>query len=133
MLQACTHFNQSLCYYLSLLSGDDIVIITDMESLFLEYEELDEDNEWISDDGPEETTVEMFYTTTRGNKIYRFDEWDLYKFFDVNSFNRSSPGGLCEGMSNIKEGDDEITRKNKWEKYKNSIPSVKSHEDFGIL
>jgi len=115
-----------------LKNGDDIDVFGQRHTLFYLTEIWDEESEeWIEEEREE---LDEFHLTDY-DKGYKFDESDLYDFFEIEEDN--DPEWDFNGSSwnwcGIEDEDDYDTREKKWNTFKNKFPEISSKSHFEII
>ena len=115
-----------------LKNGDNIDVFGQRHTLFCLTEIWDEESEeWIEEEREE---LDEFHLTDY-DKGYKFDESDLYGFFEIEEDN--DPEWDFNGSSwdwcGIEDEDDYDTREKKWNTFKNKFPDISSKSHFEII
>lgn len=114
-----------------LKNGTNIDVFGQRHTLFCYTEILDEESEeWMEEDREE---IDEFHLTDY-EKGYKFDESDLYDFFEIEEeeYPEWDYNGYSSDWCEIEDEDDYETREKKWNTYKNKFPKISSKSQFQI-
>ena len=114
-----------------LKNGTNIDVFGQRHTLFCYTEIWDEESEeWMEEDREE---IDEFHLTDY-DKGYKFDESDLYDFFEIEEeeYPEWDYNGYSSDWCEIEDEDDYETREKKWNTYKNKFPKISSKSQFQI-